>query len=1414
MLCFKRIFVLFFVVRCCFKRYDEGVAVMKKSAWAKRGTSVFLAALMILHPAGSVLGSSDVNDLIFDELPGTEIVETTDNPEWFDEDQSDLSDGFLFDDGGFVFEDEEEESAALNWQIIETDEDCILILSGEEALDKSAQDQPWAEEAYRITRILIGKEITRIGTDGLAGYDFLRTIEFEEAAPILEEDCFKDLKAEILYFHDFTWEPYEGLSFGGEVVWIDQSAAAEEAPAEVVEAAEPAEQDAAEEPVSEEAVIEEAGTEETVPAEDAEPAAEAAELFEEAEPEEAELSEEAEPEETVTEVPSEEPAEEEPAPEEEAAPALVEETTEAVEEPAEEDAAVPAEEPAQDETAEPAEADEVVEPVEEAAETEAVEPAAEAAEAEIFEPAEEAEEAEVVEPAEEAEETEIAEPAEEAEEAEVVEPVEEAAEDEDPELTEETEAVLVEEPAEEPQAAEAGPEEILFEDVAEEAEEALTEASEAQPEEAVEVSETPDEEPAEALFEDAPEEIPEFAEEEVTEAAAEPIETPEEAVQPVEEPEAAVEEPVEAEEPAEEEPAQPVEEAAEPETEIPADELIIDDPAEEPAAEEAEAPADESAETEELFTDEDPSLLAVSSTSAPKITKQPVSQAVATGTSVTFSVTAIGVGELSYLWQYSKDGGKTWNNSSTRKATYTITVSKTQDTFQYRCIVTDGNGHSTTSQAAALTLTDNPLKITKQPTAMQGKVGATVSTSVTASGSGLTYQWQYSKNGGASWTNASNKTATYSLKISTGNYNFSYRCKVSDSKGGTIISNEVPLTILPAITVQPAAVSTTVGKSASFSVTATGVDLTYLWQYSKDGGASWVNTSNKTNTYTITVAAAHNLFQYRCVVTDGDGHTATSQAAVLTLTDALKITKQPTAMQGSIGDKVSTSVAASGTGLTYQWQFSKDGGSTWTNASNKTPTYTLTIAAGNYNFRYRCKVTDGSGKSVTSSAVALTILPKFTTQPVSASALAGNSVSFTAKASGVGVTLQWQYSKNSGSTWTNTSAKNNQTYTITAALANNNFQYRCIATDSDGHTAISDVASLKVVDGILITKQPESLSVAIGATAKFETAAISKTTVSYQWQFSKDGGSTWNNSTKAATYSVTAAAVHNGFRYRCIVTDTAGHTATTNAAILKIAAAITKQPANQNLQIGATSNFNITATGVGLTYLWQFSKDGGKTWTNTSNKTNTYKGPVGAAQNKFQYRCMVKDSNGNTVISDPGILTVLPKIVTQPTAKAAAIGNSVSFTVAAEGVGITYQWQSSTNGSTWTPVANAVSATYTFTVAQQHEGFRFRCQVSDANGKVLNSSAAALTVLPEGCFAYGGIIYINLSNGTVGVWEYKGTAANVVIPETVQGKTVTEICEAAFENNKTLQSITLPGTIQYIRKRAFANCTSLSTMNS
>jgi hypothetical protein len=82
--------------------------------------------------------------------------------------------------------------------------------------------------------------------------------------------------------------------------------------------------------------------------------------------------------------------------------------------------------------------------------------------------------------------------------------------------------------------------------------------------------------------------------------------------------------------------------------------------------------------------------------------------------------------------------------------------------------------------------------ITVQPKNFIGKVGEQFSASVTAEGTGLSYQWQYSKDGGKSWRNsgvASAKTATYSFKIASGDLGINYRCVVRDSFNNTIITN-------------------------------------------------------------------------------------------------------------------------------------------------------------------------------------------------------------------------------------------------------------------------------------------------------------------------------------------------------------------------------------------------------------------------------------------------------------------------------------------------------------------------------------------------------------------------------------------------------------------------------------------------
>jgi hypothetical protein len=51
------------------------------------------------------------------------------------------------------------------------------------------------------------------------------------------------------------------------------------------------------------------------------------------------------------------------------------------------------------------------------------------------------------------------------------------------------------------------------------------------------------------------------------------------------------------------------------------------------------------------------------------------------------------------------------------------------------------------------------------------------------------------------------------------------------------------------------------------------------------------------------------------------------------------------------------------------------------------------------------------------------------------------------------------------------------------------------------------------------------------------------------------------------------------------------------------------------------------------------------------------------------------------------------------------------------------------------------------------------------------------------------------------------------VPATVDALPVVEIGAGAFEGNTTLTAIDLPDTVQVIGVRAFANCTSLSTMN-
>ncbi len=135
----------------------------------------------------------------------------------------------------------------------------------------------------------------------------------------------------------------------------------------------------------------------------------------------------------------------------------------------------------------------------------------------------------------------------------------------------------------------------------------------------------------------------------------------------------------------------------------------------------------------------------------PRIVAQPQGLTVDQGANATFSVTASGVGPLSYRWRFN---GAAINNAT--NTTFTRSAAQSSHAGTYSVIVSNAFG-TVTSAGAQLIVRAAPA-IAAQPTNAFVVPGGTAVFSVVASGSGpLTYQWQKE---GVSLAGATNESLT------------------------------------------------------------------------------------------------------------------------------------------------------------------------------------------------------------------------------------------------------------------------------------------------------------------------------------------------------------------------------------------------------------------------------------------------------------------------------------------------------------------------------------------------------------------------------------------------------------------------------------------------------------------------------
>ena len=645
-----------------------------------------------------------------------------------------------------------------------------------------------------------------------------------------------------------------------------------------------------------------------------------------------------------------------------------------------------------------------------------------------------------------------------------------------------------------------------------------------------------------------------------------------------------------------------------------------------------------------------------------------------------------------YHWS---TGATTNSISATTTASYVVTVT---------------NSIGCTAVSSGVGVTVNPLPAdTITP---GGPLAFCPGGGVTLSGpAGMTYHW-------------SNGTTTQSIAVTQSG---SFTLTVTNSNNCSAVSASITTTLntLPNDTVTASGPTTF---CAGGSVTLSGkAGLTYHWS---NGATTQSIAVTQAGSYVLTVTNANNC-----------------SAALSATTVAVNALPNDTITAGGpltfcSGGNVVLSAPA---GLTYHW-------STGATTQNITATQ-----GGNYNLT----VTNGNNCSAVSSATTVTVNTNPSNTIINGGPTtfcAGGSVTLTAPAGlnylwsnsatsqSIAATLSGSYSVTltNGNNCSATSApvvvtvnanpndtvtaggptsfcpgenvvltaatgltylwsNNSTTQSVTVTQAGN---YTVTVTNTNNCTAVSSGIS------VTINSLPSNSVTASGPTTFCPGGSVTLTAaqgLTYVWSDNSTGQSI--TVTQAGSYAVSVTNSN-----QCSAASSATVVALNNPTI------ITTQPVSQVTCINGQVTFSVVAGGDNITYQWQ--KNGVNI---TGQQSASYNIAAAAFSDTAGYRVIVSGVCGNDT-SNAATLSVTGSLTfsQQPASQITCFGNSVSFTVVANGANTTFQWTK--NGQN---IPNANAATYTVNIAATTDTGSYTCYVTSSCGNATSNAATLVVNLPS-----------------------------------------------------------------------------------
>ncbi|HYG50314.1 MAG TPA: PKD domain-containing protein, partial [Flavobacteriales bacterium] len=459
-------------------------------------------------------------------------------------------------------------------------------------------------------------------------------------------------------------------------------------------------------------------------------------------------------------------------------------------------------------------------------------------------------------------------------------------------------------------------------------------------------------------------------------------------------------------------------------------------------------------------------------------------------------------------WESSTDAGSTWTSiaNTTTSENYLNLLSTTL----YRVQVKSGVCPALYSDTVTLTVDSVSLggTLSSPVTVCAGSNSGTLTL---ASERGTILNWESSTDGGSSWTNIINTTSNNNFTNLT--QTTLYRVQVQNGVCGSAYSDTLQVTVDNITVAGGVTVSTTVCEGANAdTLDAGGFTGTVVeWQFSSDGGFTWLPIANTTSQQAYNNLTTSTLF--RTLIQSGVCPSATSTPATITV--------DPASAGGNIIG--STTVCATGnsgsltlvgyTNAVVDWEESIDGGTTFFSNGNTSPIQNysgLTLSTV-----YRAIVSSGVCPNDTSTTATVNVDDATVGGVVTVddTVCAGQNSDTLLLDFHTGSVLNWELSTDAGTTW------------LTLANTTISQIYNNLLTTSLFRARVQNgVCPAMTSTPATITVNPQSEGGVVNsnqAGCEGQNSGVftltSNTGTILGWEFSTDDGTTWSTIPGATT---------------------------------------------------------------------------------------------------------------------------------------------------------------------------------------------------------------------------------------------------------------------------------------------------------